>query len=409
MGRETWRFVTNPPPGIDPKVAFKHAVDSEKAAGINAIMMLAQTEPGIPVLASQFDADPYLFNCLNGTIDLRTFSLRPHSRDDLQTRMANVAYDPTAPRPLFEAFLRRIMADNLEMIAYLARLLGRCLSGDISEQELYFFIGEGANGKSVLIDTVLGILGDYAGTAPDSLLTVQTHNEHPTELADLCGRRLVVASETEEGARLKVQLVKRLTGDNRIKARFMRQDFFEFERTHKLIIVSNNKPLIRETKHAIWRRIRLVPFSVIIPQEERDPQLTEKLKSEWPGILSWLVEGYRDWRENGMRTPQEVLLATQTYQSEQNPLADYFADHCIQGSVFRVSRNELYVDYTAWCQKNGERQPLSRNALFDHVRLLPGVIEDQWRVSGQPTPARGFRGIGLSRSTGPVADLGEDL
>ena len=128
-----------------------------------------------------------------------------------------------APRQLFDVFLRRIMADNQNMIDYLGRLLGRCLSGDVSEQELYFFIGEGANGKSVLIDTILAILGDYASLAPDSLLTVQTHNEHPTEIADLCGKRLVVASETEEGARLKVQLVKKLTGDTQLKGRFMRR------------------------------------------------------------------------------------------------------------------------------------------------------------------------------------------
>jgi putative DNA primase/helicase len=176
VARHTWRFVGGDLAGIEPKTAFKHALDSEKASGISAMMNLAQTEKGIPVLAEHFDADPYLFNCQNGTIDLGSGALRPHRRDDLLTKIAPVIYDPNAPRPLFSAFIERIMSQNQTMIAYLARLLGRCLSGDISEQELYFFIGEGANGKSVLVDTILGILGDYAGTAPESLLTVQAHS-----------------------------------------------------------------------------------------------------------------------------------------------------------------------------------------------------------------------------------------
>jgi putative DNA primase/helicase len=257
------------------------------------MMTLAQTEAGLAATAGDFDADPFLFNCLSGTLDLRTGTLHPHARGDRLTKVAPVHYDPTAPRPLFDAFVDRIMGGNRRMVDYLARVLGLCLSGDVSIQELYFFIGEGANGKSVLIDTVLGLLGAYATVAPESLLLLRAHPEHATEIADLCGRRLVVASETEEGAQLKVQLVKRLTGDARLKGRFMRRDFFEFDRTHKLVIVSNNRPVIRETKHAVWRRVRLVPFEVIIPEAERDTQLTEKLKAEWSGILSWLVAGYR--------------------------------------------------------------------------------------------------------------------
>lgn len=406
--RQTWRFVTDGPPGFDPKTAIKHAVDSEKAAGIAAMMKLAETEPGIPVRATDFDANGSLFNCRNGTLDLATLTLRPHDRRDRLTKLAPVAYDPNAARLLFDAFVLRIMNGREPMVRYLQRVLGRCLSADVSEQEVYFFLGEGANGKSVLIDTVLGILGDYAGTAPESLLTVQSHNEHPTEIADLCGRRLVVASETEEGARLKIQLVKRLTGDARLKGRFMRQDFFEFDRTHKLIVVSNNRPLIRETKHAIWRRIRLVPFDVIIPEAERDPQLTQKLRAEWPGILTWLLEGYRDWREGGMRTPPEVLAATESYQSEQDPLGDYLADRCVLGVPgLRVGRNDLYADYQSYCQQSGERYPLSRAALFDHVRGTKGVSEDQWRLAGSTVPVRGFRGIGLAFSTANPADVAE--
>jgi putative DNA primase/helicase len=410
VARQTWGFVRSGLAGIERRTAFKHATDSEKAVGIAAMMTLAETESGIPICETDVDTDHYLFNCLNGTIDLRTCALRPHRREDLITKLASVAYDPNAPRPVFEAFLHRIMAGNATMIAYLRRLLGRCLSGDISEQEVYFCIGEGANGKSVLIDTVLGILGDYGDTAPESLLTVRSHDEHATEIAALCGMRLVVASETEEGARLKVQRVKRMTGDKKLRGRFMRRDFFTFNRTHKLIIVSNNKPVIRETKHAIWRRIRLVPFSVVIPDDEQDGELTEKLKHEWPGILAWLVEGYRDWKKGGMRTPKEVLVATRNYRSEQDPLADYIADRCVIGaSTVRVSRNAVFTDYMSWCVDTGENYPLTRNALFEGIRGTKGVQEGQWRVTGQTAPVRGFCGIGLAHTAGVcVAESGGD-
>jgi putative DNA primase/helicase len=405
VARQTWDLARDGQSGLETKIVIKHAIDSEKAAGIAAMMKLAETEEGIPARTCDFDANSHLFNCENGTINLQTGVLEPHDRDDLLTKAAPLRYEPACPRPLFDAFLKRIMGGNQIMVDYLCRVLGRCLSGDVSEQELYFFIGEGANGKSVLIDTVLGILGDYAGTAPESLLTVQSHNEHPTEIADLCGKRLVVASETEEGAKLKVQLVKRLTGDGRIKGRFMRQDFFEFDRTHKTIIVSNNKPLIRETKHAIWRRIRLVPFSVIIPEAERDAQLTEKLKAEWPGILAWLVEGYQDWCERGMCTPTEVLMATQDYQKEQDPLGDYVTDRCVVEASAKISRNDLFADYASWCSQVGDKFPLSRNALFDHIRSVKGVAEDTWRSVGHTAPIRGFKGLKLAYCNTSVADL----
>lgn len=359
------------------------------------MLKLARSEPGIAVTAGECDANPWLLNVQNGTLDLRAGKLRPHCQGDMLTKLAPVRYDPDCPTPLWDAFLSRIMDGNAEMTAYLSRIAGLCLTGAITQQELFIFWGGGANGKNVFLDTIMGLLGDYAGAAPDSLLVVRTHDEHPTEIADLLGKRLVVASELEEGARLRVALVKRLTGDATLKARFMRQDVFEFRRTHKLIIVTNSKPLIRENTHAIWRRIRLVPFSVTIPASERDPHLTDKLRAEWPGILAWAVRGCLSWQREGMKPPHEVLLASQNYQAEQDVLSDFIADRCVRAPKCRVPRNDLFMAYQSWAKQTGEPHPLDRTALFERMRRVPGVEDVQWRPLGTTVPVRGFSGIGL--------------
>ena len=187
-------------------------------------------------------------------------------------------------------FLRFASCGNDAMIEALQRMAGYFLAGDISVQILPIFYGPGGNGKNVFLDTLTGLMGPYAAEAPDGLITTRKNDEHPTEIADLGGKRLVVASETEEGRKMRIGLVKKITGNKYLKARFMRQDYFQFERTHKTVLVTNNKPVIAETSNAVWRRLRLIPFTVTIPEEKQDKQLTEKLKAEWPGILTWAVQ-----------------------------------------------------------------------------------------------------------------------
>jgi putative DNA primase/helicase len=373
---------------------LKHGKASEKANAIAAMLTLTRSEPAITIIAEQRDADPFALNVLNGTIDLRTGELRPHNRDDLLTKLAPVEYDAKADCPLWRSFLNRAMDGNETLIAYLQRIAGLCLSGDVTVQELFIFHGTGANGKSVWLDTVAGLLGDYACEAAPSLLTTRSHDEHPTEVADLAGRRLVVASETEEGARLRVQLVKRLTGNARIKGRFMRQDYFEFPRTHKLILVTNNMPMIRETTNAVWRRIRLVPFNVTIPPAEQDPMLLAKLRGEWPAILRWAVDGCLAWQRDGMRTPREVTVATEAYQAEQDPLAEFISARCVVGDDVNVSRAELLAAYQQWSKATVEPNPMDRNTLYEHVRRVPRVGETMLRIHGKPTHV--FTGIGLA-------------
>jgi len=188
-----------------------------------------------------------------------------------------------------------------------------CLTGDVSVQILPIFYGPGGNGKNVFLDTLMGVMGPFAEEAPDGLITARASDEHPTEIADLHGKRLIVASETEENKKLRIGLVKKITGNKFLKGRFMRQDYFQFERTHKTVLVTNNKPVVTESSNAIWRRLRLIPFVVTIPEGRQDRQLTEKLVAEWPGILSWAVRGCLDWqsRQCDLEFPQAVREATE--------------------------------------------------------------------------------------------------
>ena len=268
----------------------KWAAKSQQRDRLSAMADLARCE--VAVTPEQLDTDPWLLNCLNGTIDLRTGRLRPHRQTDMISKLAPVRYDDQAECPRWTAFLDRIMDGSDNLIGYLQRIAGLCLTADIREQILPIFYGTGANGKSVFLDTLLGIMGDYGiEAAPGLLILKQGYSEHPTEIADLAGRRLVVGWETEEGQHLRIQLIKRLTGNAKIKARYMRQDYFEFDRTFKVILCTNNKPSVQEQTVAVWRRLRLIPFNVTIPENEQDKSLLHKLKCEWSGILRWAVQG----------------------------------------------------------------------------------------------------------------------
>lgn len=369
----------------------KWAIRSQARERLAAMVDL--TRPDLAVDVEALDADPFAFNVRNGTLDLRTGQLRPHRPKDLITRQAAVRFDPAATCPLWDTFLDRILGGNAALIGYLQRYFGLCLTADIGEQILVILFGPGANGKSVLLDTVAAILGEYASEAPPGLLTVSRGSEHPTSVADLCGRRLVIASETDEGRRLRVQLVKTLTGNARLKARFMRADFFEFPRTHKLILATNNKPIISETSHAIWRRIRLLPFEVVISPAEQDRRLTAKLVKEGPGILNWLLAGCLDWQRDGLNEPAEVLAATAAYESEQDPLAEFLDGRCVLGPGVEVTRADLFGAYIAWAEEAKDRHPLDRASFYERIRRRPGIEDAQRRLDGRMT--RLFAGIGL--------------
>lgn len=339
---------------------LKHAIKSESAAGRAAMIRWARSEGGIPILPDQMDRDPFLLNVLNGTVDLRTGQLRPHDQADNITKLAPVMFDANAECPTFLTFLDRVLPD-LEVRRFLRRITGYGMTGVTWEQCLAFFYGGGANGKSTFLDVIQDMLGDYAQTAAPDLLTSRGGDRHPTELADLFGARWVSSIEVDEGKRLAETLVKQMTGGDKMKARFMRTDFFQWTPTHKLFLAANHKPEIRGTDYAIWRRIRLIPFMVTIPENERDGNLGEKLRAELPGILNWAIAGCLEWQQGGLGIPQAIRDATEEYREEQDVLARFIEEKCVVDAQAWVTSSTLYAVYVAWARAGGE-EPITNTA-----------------------------------------------
>ncbi len=380
---------------LESKVVDRHVKAMETAHGIRDVQVLASTEPGIPIRREELDADPWMFNTRTAVIDLRTGQGRKQCKGDLLSIVAPVDYDPRAEAKQFHAFMYRIFDGNADLMLYVQKLLGMCLTGDVREQLFHVFHGNGSNGKSTLLDKILAIMGDYAGEAPESLLTIHRHGEHPTELAGLLGKRLIVASETEDESKLRTQLVKKLTGDARITARFMRQDYFTFKRTFKLVLMTNHAPKIEEDSEATRRRIRLVPFEVVIPKEERDLNLPAKLAAEDSGILNWMIEGCLLWQREGLKAPAEVDAASATYFAENDRgFADFIAQCTMIYDGARATRADLYSTYEQHCQRIGERNPMSANTLYERVRRLPKVKDISFRQDDKVQ--RGFAWITIA-------------
>ena len=343
------------------------AVQSENEKRLRSMLALAQSEPGIAVRTEALDADGWALNVLNGTLDLRTGELRPHRREDLQTKLVPVAYDPEAMCPLWLATLERILGGRRELIAYLQKAIGYALTGVTTEQVLFVFFGIGANGKTTILTTAVTMLGDYAlSTRPETLM-MKKGDAIPNDIAQLKGRRLVIAVEAEPGQRLAEGLVKGMTGGDVMTARFMRSEFFQFTPTFKIILGTNHRPAIRGTDHAIWRRIRLIPFTVTIPDSEQDRFLTEKLKSEWPGILAWAVAGCLAWQREGLGLPDEVKAATEAYRADMDRLKEFLDESCVLEAGAQLASSELYQSYDAWAHRSNEK-PLSQKQFSERLR-----------------------------------------
>jgi putative DNA primase/helicase len=334
------------------KALAKHARASESETRIRAMVERAKSE--IPTSPDQFDADPCLLNTSTGTIDLRTGALREHRREDLITKLAPVEYDPAAAAPTWETFLKRVLPGE-ELRGFVRRAAGYSATGNTSEQCMFIHHGPGANGKSTFQETISAALGDYAMRTPTETLLVKRPGGVPNDVARLKGARFVTASETEEGRRLAESLVKDLTGQDTISARFMWAEWFDFKPTHALHLSTNHKPEIRGTDAAIWRRIRLIPWAVTIPPAEQDRELPEKLRAELPGVLAWIVRGCLEWQREGLRAPEEVRQATRAYRAEMDVLAAFLADCCLRGEDEEAFAGELWGAWKRWCEETGEQ------------------------------------------------------
>jgi len=335
---------------------IEFVLKSESHFRLKAMLALAQSEPGIPVVPTELDKDPWLLNVKNGVIDLRTGELRPHRQKDMITKLAPVEYDPAARCPRWEQFLFEIMDGNENLVRFLQRAVGWSLTGDVSEHVLFILHGTGRNGKSTFLNTVLSLLGDYGLAAAPELLMTRNNDRHPTELADLFGKRFVVAIETQEGKRFDESRVKQLTGADKIRCRRMREDFWEFWPTHKIWLATNHKPQVWGTDLAIWSRLKLIPFEVCFPDGDprQDKELPKKLLAELPGILRWAVEGCLMWQREGLGIPDEVRSATDQYRDQQDVLAPFLADCCVISPEAKEQSSNLWDAYSEWCQENAE-------------------------------------------------------
>jgi P4 family phage/plasmid primase-like protien len=364
----------------------KMARDQAKMASaqkIAAVERLARTDQRVAVTHDVWDANPWILNTPGGIVDLRTGKLFAAAPEAHCTKITAVA--PFGDCPIFKAFLHTVTGGNADLIAYIRRILGYCLTGVVSEEELYFLYGLGANGKSVLLNIVRFILHDYATVAPMDALMDRQNEEHKTELADLMGARAVIASETEEGRHWAEAKVKRLTGSDPIKARFMRQDFFEFMPQFKLLIAGNHQPRLRTVDEAIKRRIRMLPFTVTIPEAERDKGLTDKLKAEAGGILSWCVEGCMEWQRVGMQVPTIVTAMTEEYLHTQDSVANWIEAKCSLVRDAQTPRDSLYQSYSAWADWSRERRMSNRE--------FYAAMERKFAPYRLKTGERGFVGI----------------
>jgi putative DNA primase/helicase len=342
------------------------AADSASSKYITAMLKLAQSEPGIPVLPNELDRNPWLLNCNNGVVDLRTGLREKHRREDLITKLCPTEFDPDAASYDFDRFMEAIFKGEQALIDFLQRLFGYGVTGDVREQILAILWGGGSNGKSTLLNAVMDAVGtDYCLKAVADLLMVKHNESHPTERADLFGMRMVVCTETADGRGMNEALVKELTGGDKVRARRMREDFWEFDPTHKPILCTNHKPKVRGNDHAIWRRLVLVPFEVQFWNPDKgesgadelrqDKGLPAKLKREAAGILAWLVRGCLEWQRTGLRIPEAVRTATTNYRDEHDMVEMFIADRCIKSPMCRVRYSELYAAHQAWCEALGER------------------------------------------------------
>jgi putative DNA primase/helicase len=329
----------------------------ESRARLSAILDLARSERPIAISHEGFDADPWLLNCRNGTVDLRTGTRRPHHREDLITKLCPVLHDPDAICPQWEQFVRRIMGGDDAMACFLQRLCGYLLTGVVREHLLVFAYGRGRNGKSTFWETMLELLGDYALKAGSELIMLRDWDgpgRASPERVQLMGRRLVVMSEVDAAHRLSEAQVKDLTGGDRVAARPLYQAPIMFAPTHKLVLYGNHKPKIQGADDAIWDRLTLIPFPVKFSDDERITDFRERyLLPELPGILSWAVRGCLEWQQQGLQPPLDVIEARNTYRQDMDLVGQFLLECCEVRQGVVTTAQTLYTAYLDWCTTNG--------------------------------------------------------
>jgi len=360
---------------------------SESFRRREAMIKTAQYIKELNIGADDLDRNPWLLNVHNGTIDVLTGEFREHLQEDLITKLANADYDSTADCPLWKQFIREIMNYKPELIKFLQIAAGWGLTGDISEQTMFILFGNGANGKTTFLNTIQNLLGDYATAAPTESFMRKNGDQSTNDIARLRGTRFVTTTEAEEGRRLSEPLIKKITGNDQITARFLYGEYFNFTPSFKIYMATNHKPVIKGTDHGIWRRIKLIPFTTTIAQEKQDKNLEAKLKNESSGILNWLLEGAAMWRREGLVAPTDILNATDEYRGEMDVIGNFIKERCTKNSDITIRIRDLYKAYADWCEENKEHAVSER---FFTMRL-----KEMGFVQGRTSDMRFWVGIGL--------------
>lgn len=365
------------------------------APKLKAMLEVAQSDRRVVAEPKIFDADPFLLGVENGVVELKPGLFRKGKQGDNITKTAGTMYDAEATCPVWEQFLSEVLNGNAELVTYVQKAVGYTLSGATSEQCFFFLHGSGSNGKSTFTETVQALLGDYGQRAPQSLFTASPNGREPTsEMARLLGARLVLGSETEEGAKLAESRVKDLTGGDKITARNLYESWFDFTPVLKLWLFGNHRPGIRGTDNGIWRRVRYLPFEVQIPEGRKDPALPSKLRDELPGILNWAMKGFLLWQREGLVMPECLKKACEEYRQEEDLLGDFLADRTIDRAGGRVSRQELFDSYRRWSDSQNIKYTKQAKGFYKSLREHPKFVGKETKANG----IRYFEGLVLADS-----------
>ena len=380
------------------KAITKWALASQSESRINA--MLSQAKPYLAVGMEDLDRDPWLVNCQNGTLDLRTGKLKAHDPADHITKIVPVDYDPDASSPRFARFLKEALVDDA-LIKFVKRYSGYTLTGITRERLLAILYGFGKNGKTTLVELLHEALGDYARNTDVETLLIKKYQGVGNDVAALKGARFVSAAEVEKGRRLAESKVKQLTGRDTVTARFLFGENFDFKPEFKLWLSTNNKPVIQGTDDAIWDRIRLIPFTQRFEGSKADPKLPDKLRTELAGVFAWMVEGCLEWQEHGLEEPKTVTDATQQYREEMDTLAAFLDEVCVIGADHKVLAEGLYQRYAMWCDKSGERKDPKKAFV---ARLEERGFERRRETAGVNKGRYIWLGIGFRSGDEPPED-----
>jgi putative DNA primase/helicase len=367
----------------------RHAMRSRDSNKTTSALVMLRSVAGVTVSATELDADPWMLGTPNGLINLRTGKAIEPDRKALITKSIACDLDTEATCPTWERVISKASDGDAELIQFLQSWTGYTLTGSVREECLAFLHGTGANSKGTVTECIRHLMGDYAMTAPESLFVADRNSSATNDIARLAGCRMACAAELDEGASFAENRLKAITGRDAITARFLHREFFDFLPTHKFWISGNHKPTVRGTDHGIWRRLRLIPFTVTIPKEERDLDLADKLKAEMPGILNWAIKGCLAWQRDGLVTPQRVIQATASYQAQEDIIGQFLEDNLdTDDADERTLQVDVFNSYQRWTDAQGIKKPLS-------ATLLNRKLEDRGFKKIKSNSKRYWRGISV--------------